>query len=380
MFQFSHSNRAINDARNLVENFINFNPKSRNASLALLDIEAINVQNGQMTVDEHVELCKGYIDRQSHRVFAFGDIRRLVGDNKTGMAKLLDYLNEKKDQSPNVSLKGLHLPLFLTQLTFLQSLVSTINALKLEYCLKISGSDGKPSKQHIEDFITRCLKLYRQNVAEQEIEKTESPPRDDLPALAVMAILAEEEGTESQVPGPALIRAAAILERWIRDSPHNSNALLLLVRIYLLLGAGSLAMSTFSKLSVKQMQFETVAFNLFTRLSSIHPHSAPPLEGAERSEFDPQAAFIKALNFYRNTDITTMKFRTRGLEEGAYSNLPELIELRGRLNKSICRKMWALHVRQAQRIVGGDSTARFDEIGQSFRLCFSIFSSILTHF
>lgn len=241
--------------------------------------------------------------------------------------------------------------------------MSTINALKLEYSLKISGADGKPSRELIEDFVSRCLKLYSDNVKEQFIEKTEAPPRDDLPMLAVMAIFSEDGNTDSPVPGHILVRSIAIIERLLRDSPHNSNALLVLQRIYLLLGAGSLAISTFNKLSVKQMQYETVAYNLFTRLSTIHPHSAPPVEGVERSDFDPQAAFVKALNFFRSSDVTTMRFRSRGLDEGAYSNLKELVDLRGRLARSICRRMWALHLRQAQRIVGGDSTARFDEIG-----------------
>ncbi|KAJ6171992.1 N-acetyltransferase B complex non-catalytic subunit [Penicillium chermesinum] len=339
---------AINDARTIAEDFINFNPKSRNACLALVDIAEIDLQKGNMTKDEYFEFYKGYVDRQSHRVFAFGDIRRLIGDDKDSMAKILEYLCEKKDQSPN-------------------PFVSTINALKLEYCLKISGADSKPSRQHIEGFVTRCLELYRENVREQDIEKTESPPRDDLPVLAIMAILSEEG--DLRPSGPALIRSAAIVERFLHDSPHNSTALLVLVRCYILLGAGSLAMTTFNRLSVKQMQWETIAHNLFTRLSTIHPHSAPPVEGTERSEFDPQAGFLKALNFYRNADITTMKYRTRGLEEGAYSNLGEVIELRSRLNHSICRRLWALHIRQAQRIVGGDSTARFDEIAKNNLPC-----------
>lgn len=63
---------------------------------------AINLENGQMDEDAYAELCKGYIDRHGHRVFAFGDIQRLLGGNKLSMAKILEYVNEKKDTSPNV--------------------------------------------------------------------------------------------------------------------------------------------------------------------------------------------------------------------------------------------------------------------------------------
>lgn len=166
-----------------------------------------------------------------------------------------------------------------------------------------------------------------------------------------------------KAPSPVLIRAAGVLEHLLINSPHNYQALLFLVRIYLLLGAGSLALKTFSKLSVKQMQFETVAHNLFTRLSTIHPHSAPPIEGAEFRDFDPQSALVVALTFYRNADFTTTRSRTSGLEYGSYVNVEGSIELQKRLRQSICRRMWALDVRRMQRLVGGDPVGRYDELG-----------------
>lgn len=162
-----------------------------------------------------------------------------------------------------------------------------------------------------------------------------------------------------------LIRAAGILEYLIVDSPHNYQALLLLVRIYLLLGAGSLALKTFSRLSVKQLQYETVAHNLFTRLATIHPHSAPPIEGAETKDFDPQSAFTKALNFYRTADVSTLRNRSNGLEYGSYVNVIGCIDLQKKLNNSICRRMWALDIRRMQRLVGGNPTVRYEAIGQS---------------
>lgn len=172
-------------------------------------------------------------------------------------------------------------------------------------------------------------------------------------------------GNQEQIPDTALIRAAGILEHLLLNSPHNYQALLLLVRIYLRLGAGSLALKTFSKLSVKQLQFETVAHNLFTRLATIHPHSAPPIEGAEYKDFNPQSAFVQALNFYRSAGISTLRNRTSGLDYGSYVNVKGCIDLQKQLRDSICRRMWALDVRRMQRLVGGDSTSRYDTLGKS---------------
>lgn len=206
-----------------------------------------------------------------------------------------------------------------------------------------------------------------EKTAEDKASAMECRPRDDLCVLAAMAVLSDT--TEESGPShTSLLKAAAILDCLISNSPHNYNALLMLVRIYLALGAGSLAFSAFNRMAVKQMQYEAVAHNFFTRLASIHPHSAPPIEGVERKDFDPQAAFIQALNFYRNADITTMKFRSRGLEEGSYRNIEEIIELRSRFNRSFCRRLHALEARRAQRLVGGDPLTRFDEIGKDFIL------------
>lgn len=190
----------------------------------------------------------------------------------------------------------------------------------------------------------------------------------------------ETHETEIQVSKTSLIRSAAVLDHLCRNSPHNYEALLLLVRIYLLLGAGSLALSTFSKLSVKQIQFDSVAHILFTRLSTVHPHSAPPVEGAEYKDFDPLSAFVQGLNFFRNSEVNTMRFRTAGLEEGAYVNTEEIIELRRRLSNSINRRMYALDVRRTQRLAGGDPMGRYDDLGKCTVYC-SCFDHVLcSHF
>jgi N-terminal acetyltransferase B complex non-catalytic subunit len=117
-------------------------------------------------------------------------------------------------------------------------------------------------------------------------------------------------------------------------------------------------------LSVKQIQYDSVAHILFTRLSTVHPHSAPPVEGAEYKDFDPLSAFVQALNFFRNSEANTMRFRTAGLDEGAYVNTEEIIELRRCLSNSITRRMYALDARRVQRLAGGDPMTRYDELGK----------------
>lgn len=363
--------------RKFVESFIEFNPKSRNAALARLDIIKIAIQKGDMTLENDLlPVCRQYIDQHKGKLYAFNDLRRILDGDRDAMAQILEYISENTGEGKDVSTPISNATIVPELLNLKQAIVPTINSLKLDYCLNISGV-AKPSKQQVEELVTRCMSLYQSSAGENGVEKTEksskessstieSQPRDDLCILAAMAILSEVSDEQSDAASHAsFIRAAAVLERLIIDSPHNYQALLILVRIYLLFGAGSLAFTTFNKMSVKQMQYETVAHNFFTRLATIHPHSAPPIEGVERKDFDPQAAYIQALNFFRTADLTTMRFRTRGLEEGSYTNVEDIVELRRRLSNSICRRVYALDARRAQRLVGGDPLGRFDEIGKN---------------
>lgn len=186
--------------------------------------------------------------------------------------------------------------------------------------------------------------------------------------------------TSEKVNNTALIRAAGILERLLIDSPHNYEAVLMLIRIYLLLGAGSIALRWFGKLSVKQMQYESVAHNLFTRFATIHPHPAPPIEGAEYKDFDAQVAFIAALDFYRNANVTIKNSLIKGLDDGNYVGLDDTIELRRRIGDSICRRMWALDLRRIQRIRKGNHLVLHEDIGQQFSVSHVLLAYLNTNY
>ena len=70
----------------------------------------------------------------------------------------------------------------------------------------------------------------------------------------------------------ALLRAVIVLEFLLSQSKHNYDALLILVRLYLFLGAASLAVKTYSVLSIKNIQHATLSWILFTRISTTHPY------------------------------------------------------------------------------------------------------------
>ncbi|KAE8394582.1 N-acetyltransferase B complex non catalytic subunit-domain-containing protein [Aspergillus alliaceus] len=352
-----NSQETIADTLKFISDFLESVPKSRNAQLARLDLIHSDVLAGNSKTEELVSACQEYFDCNKNKLYCFSDLQLYMAAlDKESVSKFVEYTFKGQEQSVRADpFKG----------------VATINALKLEYCFVLSANETNASKSRVEDFISRCLQVYREAERPERSSAPstiESQPSDDLCLLVAMVLIRFSgdwnSGSQDQIPHTTLIRAAAILERLLLDSPHNYQALLLLVRIYLRLGAGSLALKAFSKLSVKQMQFETVAHNLFTRLATIHPHSAPPIEGAEYKDFDPRAAFVQALNFYRSAELTTVRHRSNGLELGSYVNIEGTIDLQRRLKYSICRRMWALDARRMQRLAGGDSMNRYEEVAR----------------
>ena len=100
--------RVVNEALKLVDQFIEFAPKSRNASLARLDIISCGVEKRDISGDDKLSACQQYIDQHIHKLYAFQDIRKLWGQDKNGMEKMLEYIRAHKEGtkvSPSVRSK-----------------------------------------------------------------------------------------------------------------------------------------------------------------------------------------------------------------------------------------------------------------------------------
>lgn len=191
-------------------------------------------------------------------------------------------------------------------------------------------------------------------------------PRDDLCILAAMAMIKlHEEYIKKPFPIPqaGLITASIILHHLVSYSPHNHEARLLLTRIHLLLGATTLAMNDFASLNIKQIQVESVAHNLLTRLVTIHPHPAPIPRGGNIKDYNPLAALVYAHDFYNRSDVSLHNAVQNGISQGAYINAAQCLKLEHKLEWSICRTMMALEERKLQRMVHDDPCTKHDDTG-----------------
>lgn len=366
--------RLLSDAQEHIQKFIDFDPKSRNAHVALLDLVLTGLKRAERTEDDLVLACQNYFDVHNLKLYAFKDLRGVLDSCGSSVVdRVSQYCMETVERK---TVRQNLLEIVKSELTKMKdNAIPLINAYKVQYYAQISAN-SEVAKSSVETFVRECIELYNRFSSASKTNKSgkekqgdaaamESHPMDDFCIIAVMALVTSRQAGDhsNKASNTALIRAAGLLEQLLIDSPHNSGAILILIRIYLLLGAGSIALKLFGRLSVKQMQYESVAHNLYTRLATVHPHSGAPIEGADYKDFDPQAAFVRALDFYRSADITIGHSLEKGLNDGTYVNLEDSIELGNRLRNSVCRRMWALDLRRMQRITRGEHLGRHEEIG-----------------
>lgn len=238
-------------------------------------------------------------------------------------------------------------------------MASEINSLKFDYFLNLSKNRELGSKSLFEAFICNCVRLYKTSFSlAKDVAHTEYQPGDDACLLAVMGLvrLAEmtsEKENDDAVTRLPLLQAAYLLEFLLSRSKHNFQALLLLVHVYLLLGAGSLAMKTFARLNVKNGQYDTIAHILFTRIASIHPHAASSLLSSdlERKDRDPLHALELATAFYRQSGSQLLRMKRLGLEKQSYASLKNLFGAQELLTLSFSKMMFVIERRRIKRLV-----------------------------
>lgn len=175
--------------------------------------------------------------------------------------------------------------------------------LKLEYNLVISRDDNT-FKEVLQGFICNCLRLYRLSLKyDLNLPVSDRLPGDDAALLAAMGLIRLYK-TRQHYPehNNALLRSIVVLEHLLLRSKHNYDALLILVRLYMFLGAGSLAMERYSRLSIKNLQHTTVSWVLYTHMSTIHPHPAiiSRTNGGGQTTIDPSADMIQALDWHKS--------------------------------------------------------------------------------
>ena len=180
-----------------------------------------------------------------------------------------------------------------------------INILKLDYHLVVSRDENILRIDLLISFISNCLRLYRISCQfGRHLPASDRRPGDDAAILAVMGLVRLFKLGRK----PALIQSIFVLETLLLHSVHNYDALLILVRLYLFLGAGSLAIERYSRLSIKNLQHATISWVLFSRISTVHPHPAIyPQNGKGYLTVDLKHDAFQVLKWYQTAAELTHK-------------------------------------------------------------------------
>ena len=238
-----------------------------------------------------------------------------------------------------------------SKLKAVQWLTSEINALKLDYYMVISKHPNYTNQPLLEAFICNCLRLYRLSlVLGMKLAPSERRPGDDAAVLAVMALFHLNKIDERTI----MIRAAIILDMVVETSRHNYDALLLLIRLHLWLGMGTMAVDCYSRLCVKNVQHATLSWIILGRISLLNPYSLSPpslSEGKGRLIYrDPSETLTAALEWHISAHQIHTKSVSRMLSEGQYNTALTAISFGNAIENGFGRMLALVEFWRIQRL------------------------------
>lgn len=163
--------------------------------------------------------------------------------------------------------------------------------------------------------------------------------------LAVMALLQLREIGECGV----VFQCIAILEFLLADSKHNYDALLTLTRLYMNIGAGSLAAQLHSRLSVRNLQHATISWILYTRISTIRPYT-PTTKSSNQPPIDSSKNLSLAIDWHQSAEDLNSVNINRMLDDGLYSMLFDVLEFDRCIKSGLAKFMFVVESHRIGRL------------------------------
>jgi N-terminal acetyltransferase B complex non-catalytic subunit len=185
---------------------------------------------------------------------------------------------------------------------------------------------------------------------------TDKHPADDWAIIAAMGLL-KLGWNQSMLSGGDKeahnfwLQAAVLLEFAHSKSKANPQILLLLIRLYTVLGAGSLALRAYKKLGLKQIQTETLGYLMSDRISSMHPHPVEDYDSnSDMDVLDPCERLENIQKMSRNFKNQIATNSWKAFECGSYDTVFQLLEVSNRLSQSLNIASAVIELRRIKRI------------------------------
>jgi len=223
-----------------------------------------------------------------------------------------------------------------------------INVLKLEYNLVISQDRNSLDADLLKTFISNCLRLYKESLAfGLDLPVSDRRPGDDAALLAAMGLIRLFKLGRKH----ALLQCIVILEHSLLQSKHNYDALLILVRLYIFLGAGSMAMERYSRLSIKNLQHATISWVLYTRISSIHPYPATyTINGNRQLTVDPLEDIVNASKWHTSAEAVSLEAVHKMQANGQWNMSLDALQTNQAVTDGFAKYLMVIEARRIARI------------------------------
>lgn len=198
---------------------------------------------------------------------------------------------------------------------------------KLNNLWKIQSFFETSTFKEPELFLARVptlLATYRSIIPlGSNLEKVERQPGDDLLLIATNHLVAAWSLNRADLT--PLKKAAVILETGLRASPHHFHLCLLLMRVYLLLGAQTRVFELLDVLDMKQVQLDSLSYSAIEFLGPLGLSSY----GLQRMN--------SVLAIYAANKKETPEMLCQAFKFGTFSAIDDFKSLHHRLNNSVQR-------------------------------------------
>ncbi|CAL3964286.1 unnamed protein product [Diplocarpon coronariae] len=372
----------------------------RNASLALVTVafEDLTPFSESVLNDDDISYkvttIVNYLQAYASASTAYNDIKLFVGQLSQDERKQLLGALAKGMPFGNV---GEH-----QSLATARQITESINTTKLKYllgcslpeyergaqwpvnrrvksrfrCIFCSNPCGTSCITCLEAITKESITSYRIAIKDdglitRDLLPTDRHPADDFAILAAISLvkLALQHPDNASEPlktnrASYLLQATALLEKaWIH-SKSNFQISLLLVRLYVYLGCGSLAMRAFQRLALKQVQLDTLSYTLFDRISSFHPHPFTHTPDGLALSRTPIEQLRKHQKLYKSAEEHVAKNVWLSFKHKSYNSVFEIKEAEDNLSRSLARVMSVIEGKKVARLT--EPKRSLSEISQEF--------------
>ncbi|KAE9381361.1 hypothetical protein N431DRAFT_424923 [Stipitochalara longipes BDJ] len=229
-------------------------------------------------------------------------------------------------------------------------------------CTLCSQPCGLMCKPCLEVIAKEAIQSYRVAMDDdgrisKTLLKTDQHPADDLSILAAMCLIklslmsaVQETEPLTRASTTYALQASALLESAWLHSKHNFQMSLMLIRLYKYLGCGSLAMRAYHRLSLKQIQLDTLTYTVFDRFSSLDVHASSRSTAISSKERTPLSHLQEQSNLYKSSQEKITKNIWLSFKHGSYNSIFEMREVSEMLSGSIAAAMSVIESRKISRL------------------------------